>query len=155
MSIAIPARMSGLSSALAVELGRPAHDRSVRVAEHDARAHRDELVDEEQPVLEHLLEDHDRAVGLGRDGRGDAGEVGRERRPGAVVDLRDGVALVGLDREASWSGGTRSASPSISTRIPSRSKVSLIIRMSDARTSVIVMSEPVTAARPRNDATSM
>ena len=45
-----------------------------------------------------------------------------------------------------WSGGTRIASPSISTRIPSRSKVSRIIRMSDARTSLIVMSPPVTAA---------
>ena len=65
---------------LAVELRRAVHDRPVRVAEDDPRAHVDELVDEEQAVLEHLLEDQHRALGLRRDGEGDRREVGRERR---------------------------------------------------------------------------
>ena len=52
---------------LADELRRAGDDRAVRVAEDDARAHRDELVGEEQPVLEHLLEDEHRPARLGRD----------------------------------------------------------------------------------------
>src|SRR5439155_14626981 len=45
---------------LTVELRRARDDRSVRVAEDDPRAHADQLVDEEQATLEHLLEDEDR-----------------------------------------------------------------------------------------------
>src|SRR5918998_934291 len=64
----------------------PDDDRPVGIADRDLRAHRDELVDEEQAVLEHLLEDQDRALGLGRERHRDRGEVGREggcrpRRP--------------------------------------------------------------------------
>ena len=62
ISSAMPARMSGLDMRCAVEPRRPVDDHAVRVAEDDPRAHRDELVDEEQAVLEHLLEDQDRAL---------------------------------------------------------------------------------------------
>ena len=80
-SIAMPARMSGLSSRCAVELRGPGDDDAVRVAEDDPRAHPDELVDEEQAALEHLLEDQHRAARLRRDGDRDRGQVGRERGP--------------------------------------------------------------------------
>src|SRR5262245_36478331 len=39
---------------LAEQLRRPADDDAVRVAQDDPRAHRDELVGEEEPALEHL-----------------------------------------------------------------------------------------------------
>ena len=87
----------GALHALAVKPARAAHDRAVRVADDHPSAHRDQLVDEEQPVLEHLLVDQDQALGLGGHGQGDAGEVGGEGRPGSVLDLGDGVALVALD----------------------------------------------------------
>ena len=89
----------GALEPLAVKPARTADDRPVGIAERDPSAHRDELVDEEQAVLEHLLEDQDRPVGLGRERQGDRGEVGGERRPGAVVDLRDRVAEVVADGE--------------------------------------------------------
>src|SRR5947209_17215033 len=43
---------------LAGEAARPEHNRSVRVADRDRGTHQLELVTEEQPVLEHLLVDH-------------------------------------------------------------------------------------------------
>ena len=46
---------------LAVQPRRAGDDGAMRVAEDDSRAHRDELVDEEQAALEHLLEDQDGA----------------------------------------------------------------------------------------------
>src|SRR5581483_5062826 len=74
-----------------------AHRAAVGIAERDPSAHRDQLVDEEQAVLEHLLEDQDLAVGLRGERERDRGQVGRERGPGAVLELRDRVADVGLD----------------------------------------------------------
>jgi hypothetical protein len=71
----------------------------MRVAEDDPRAHGNELVDEEQAALEHLLEDQDRPLRLRGDGDGDRGQVGWERRPRAVLDLRDLAAEVVLDLE--------------------------------------------------------
>src|SRR6185312_2831157 len=84
---------------LAVETRRPVDDGAVRVAEDDARAHVHELVDEEQAVLEHLLEDQDGALRLRRDREGDRRQVGRESGPGAVLDLGDLGADVVLDRK--------------------------------------------------------
>jgi hypothetical protein len=72
----------------------------VGIAQRDPSAHRDKLVDEEEPVLEHLLEDQNLAVGLGREGERDRGQVGRERGPGPVLDLRDRVADVGSDPQS-------------------------------------------------------
>ena len=91
--------MSGLSSRSPCSLLGPLTIARCGIAEGDASAHRDELVGEEQPVLEHLLEDQDRPVRLGREGEGDRRQVGREGRPGPVVDLRDRVAHVVADRE--------------------------------------------------------
>src|SRR5205823_6877369 len=85
--------------ALAVELRGPVDDGPVRVAEDDPRAHADELVDEEEAVLEHLLEDEDRPPRLGRDRERDRGEVGRERWPRPVLDLRYLTAEIVLDGE--------------------------------------------------------
>ncbi len=58
-----------------------------------------QLVREEEPALEHLLEDQDRAEGLRRDGHRDRRQVRGERGPGAVLDLRDVPAEVVLDDE--------------------------------------------------------
>src|SRR6266508_1608206 len=85
---------------LPVEPGRPVHHGPVGVADDDAGAHPHQLVHEEQPVLEHLLEDQHRAPGLRGHRDRDRGEVGRECRPGPVVDLGDGRAQVVLDDHA-------------------------------------------------------
>ncbi len=91
--------MSGLSSRSPCSLRGTVDDRAVGVAEGDPRSHRDQLVGEEQAVLEHLLEDQDRALRLGGERQRDRGQVGRERRPGSVVDLRDRVAEIVADRQ--------------------------------------------------------
>src|SRR5687768_1470116 len=44
-----------------VQPRRADHDGAVRIAQHDARAHADDLVGEEHARLEHLLVDQDRA----------------------------------------------------------------------------------------------
>src|SRR5215204_1888916 len=75
--------------AVAVELGRSVHDRTVGIAEDDPGSEVRQLVDEEEAVLEHLLEDQHRALRLGGHGQNDRGQVGREGGPGAVLDLRD------------------------------------------------------------------
>src|SRR5829696_4240318 len=80
--------------ALAAEPARADHDRPVRIADRDLRPHRDQLVHEEQTVLEHLLEDQHGALGLGGERHDDRREVGRERRPRPVLDLRLVVARV-------------------------------------------------------------
>src|SRR5215207_4724981 len=59
--------------ALAAQPARADHDRPVRVADGDLGAHGDQLVHEEQPVLEHLLEDQHRALGLRRERHDDRG----------------------------------------------------------------------------------
>jgi hypothetical protein len=68
----------------------------VRIAEHDPRAHADQLVDEEHARLEHLLVHHHHAVALGRGDDRDRHHVGRERRPGLVADGRHVAAEVRL-----------------------------------------------------------
>ena len=65
-SIAMPARMSGDSTDAALERRRPGDDGAVRIAEHDPGAHADQLVHEEQPRLEHLLEHQQHAGALRR-----------------------------------------------------------------------------------------
>ena len=71
----------------------------MRIAEDDPRSHRDELVDEEQTVLEHLLEDQDRSPRLCGDGERDRRQVGGERRPRAVLELRNLSAEIVLDHQ--------------------------------------------------------
>ena len=60
------------------------------------------------------------ALGLGRERQRDRGEVGREGRPGAVVDLRDRVAEVVLDRAAAGPAARARRRPRSSTARPSR-----------------------------------
>src|SRR5690242_19269389 len=62
---------------------------AMRIAEHDACAHADQLVHEEEARFEHLLEDENRALALRRDYDRDRHQVGGERRPGTVLELRD------------------------------------------------------------------
>ena len=119
---------------LAVQPRRPGDDRTVRVAEDDPRAHRDELVREEQPVLEHLLEDQHRPARLRRDGERDRGAG----RPGTRATDRprsSGCARRCRPRcTSSWPGGTRTVRPPTSTRTPSRANVGRIeIRSSGRR----------------------
>ena len=67
------------------------------IAEHDARAHPDQLVHEEEPGLEHLLEDEQHAGALRRGHDGGGHDVGGERRPGPVLQLGHVAAEVGTD----------------------------------------------------------
>src|SRR5262249_50481485 len=53
----------GALDAGAMKTARTADDRPMGIAKRDPSAHRDQLVDEEQAVLEHLLEDQDLALG--------------------------------------------------------------------------------------------
>src|SRR5262249_20765948 len=60
-----PARANiGALHSLPVQPRGPGDNRAVRVAEDDPGPHVDELVDEEEPALEHLLEDQDGALCL-------------------------------------------------------------------------------------------
>src|SRR5687767_1967396 len=72
----------------------------MRVAEDDARTHRDQFVDEEHPRLEHLLVHQHESLALGRrDDRNRPG-VGRERRPRLIAERGDVPAEVILDLAA-------------------------------------------------------
>src|SRR5215218_4214443 len=82
---------------LPVQRGGAVDDHPVGVADDDPGPHADQLVHEHQAVLEHLLEDQHGPPGLGGDRDRDRGQVGRERRPGPVVDRRDRLAEVVLD----------------------------------------------------------
>ena len=93
----MPARMSGDSTLAAAQLGGADHDGAVRIAEHDARAHADQLVHEEEARLEHLLVDHDDALALRRRDERDGHGVGREGRPRLILELRHGAAEVAAD----------------------------------------------------------
>src|SRR5205085_10994377 len=84
---------------LAVELRRAGDDDAMRIADDDPRAHVHQLVDEEEPALEHLLEHEHRPPGLRRDDDRDRRQVGGEGGPGPVVDLRDVAAEVVADLE--------------------------------------------------------
>src|SRR5215213_2757328 len=72
-------------------------DRPVGVADRDLGAHRNQLVHEEQPVLEHLLEYEHRTLGLRGKRDDDRREVGGKRRPRAVLDL--GLVVAGVARD--------------------------------------------------------
>src|ERR1041384_540425 len=50
----------------AAQFGGSGDDGAVRIAQHDPCAHPDQLVDEEEPRLEHLLEHEQRALTLRR-----------------------------------------------------------------------------------------
>ncbi len=91
----MPGSDVGALDPFAVKPARTADDRPMGIAQRYPSAHRDELVDEEEAVLEHLLEDQDLALSLGGEGQRDRGEVGRKGRPGAVLDLWDRIAEVG------------------------------------------------------------
>ena len=71
-------------------------DGAVGVAEDDLCAHVDELVDEEEAALEHLLMDEHGAFGLGGDDEEDAQQVGREAGPGGVGDGHGAAVHEGL-----------------------------------------------------------
>ena len=138
ITIAMPARMSGLSSRCAEESGRTGDDGAVRVAEDDPRAHRDELVDEEEPALEHLLEDEHRPRRLRRRDDRDRREVGGERGPDAALDLRDLAAEVVDARAAAAPAGTRSVDSPTSSSMPSlRNAGTIEIRSSGSTSSII------------------
>src|SRR5688572_21208811 len=75
----------------------PGHQRAMWVAEDDARAHSDELVDEEHSRLEHLLVHQNEPLALrGGDDR-NRHDVGRERRPRLILELRHVPAEVAPD----------------------------------------------------------
>ena len=97
ISIAMPARMSGALHGRAAELGGSGDERPVRIAEYDPCAHPGEFVDEEHPRLEHLLVHQDDAFALRRGDDGDGHQVGGERRPRLVLELRHSAAEVGTD----------------------------------------------------------
>ena len=69
----------------------------MRITEQDARAHRDQAVDEEQPALEELLVDQHGTFALGGEYQRQRREVGRKTGPRGVVDLRDAAVDVGHD----------------------------------------------------------
>ncbi len=65
------------------------------IAQHDPRAHPYQLVDKEEPGLEHLLEHQQHSGALG--GRDDGGghDVGRKSGPGSVLELGHVATEVG------------------------------------------------------------
>ena len=65
-------------------------DRPMRIAKNDPRPHRNQFVRKEKARLEHFLEDHHRPFGLRPHDHHDREQVGREERPRAVVDFRNG-----------------------------------------------------------------
>ena len=93
----MPARMSGESTDAAAQPRRAGDERAMRIAEHDARAHADELVDEEQPRLEHLFVDENEPGALRRRDDRDRHRVGRKRRPRLVLELRHVSAEIALN----------------------------------------------------------
>ena len=131
--------------ALADELRGTGDNGAVRIAEDDPCPHRDELVDEEQAALEHLLEHEHGAGCLGRGDDCDRGQVGRERRPDAALDLGDLTAEVvhHLEFLAGWHTQGRRPhlqfDPELAERRHDRDR-------SSGSTSSIVKSPPVTAA---------
>ena len=91
----------------------------MRIAEHDARAHADQLVDEEQARLEHLLVDEDHARALRRGDERDRHRIGRERRPRLILELGhvsaeialNDLLLLGRDDEVGAVDRARDAEP--------------------------------------------
>src|SRR6185437_12202351 len=70
----------------------------MRIAQHDARAHPNQLVDEEQPRLEHLLVHQDEPVALCRGDDGDRHEVRGEGGPRLIFELGHVPAQVRANR---------------------------------------------------------
>ena len=64
---------------------------SMRVAEDNLGAHVDELIDEEQTALEHLLMEQDGAARLGGYHDEHAEQVGRQSGPGGISQCHDGA----------------------------------------------------------------
>ena len=71
----------------------------MRVTDRYRGAHHHQLVGEEQAVLEHLLVDDHRAGRLSGQRQCDAGQVRRECRPRAVLDLWHVIAGVVADHQ--------------------------------------------------------
>src|SRR5687768_11713313 len=71
----------------------------MRITENDLRAHGNQLVDEEESGLEHLLVHHDQPVALSGCHDGDRHRVRGECRPRLVLELRYMVAHVRLNLE--------------------------------------------------------
>ncbi len=156
ISIAMPGADVRARQPLAVELRRAGDDGAVRVAEDDPGAHADELVDEEEAALEHLLEDEHRAVRL-------------RRRSTTAIDVRSAgnagqgpSSIFGIwPPRSSWITSSlarrhaHASTPPTSTSTPSRSNAGRIESRSLGSTSSIVMSPPVDrgeadeARRPR------
>ena len=146
----------GARQALAVQLRRADHDRAVRVAEDDPRAHRDELVDEERggsrtssrrsgscpaPAWRPRARSTSGRPGTRATGRPRSSGSGRRGRRGSRAPGPAGTRTLSsleLDPDAE----------PLERRRGSR-------RGRPAPTSSIVMSPPVTAARPMKLATSM
>src|SRR4029453_1148980 len=103
----------GALEPLAVQPGGPGHDSSVRVAEDDPRPHGDELVDEKEPALEHLLEDQDRSVRLRGARERDRREVRRESGPDAALDLRNLAAEIVDDSQVLLRGDVHRAAVNV------------------------------------------
>ena len=138
----------GSSSRSPYSLRRAGDDRAVRVAEDDPRAHADELVDEEEPALEHLLEDQHRAVRL-RGGRRPRSRSGRPGRPATGRPRSSGSGRRGRPGStSSWPGGTRTLVSPTSTWTPSRSNAGRIETRSPARRPRSSGRRRSTAARP-------
>ena len=115
----------------------------------------DELVDEEQPVLEHLLEDEDRPLRLRRDRERDRRQVGGKRRPRAVLDLRDLAAEVVLRSELLTGRNVHARPVDLDAHAEPREVRQDRDRGPPASASSIQRSPPVTAASPMKLATSM
>src|SRR5713101_1523103 len=81
----------------AVQRRGPGDHRPVGIAQHNACAHADQLVHEEESRLEQLLEDQQDPFALRRDHDRDGHQVGGEGGPRAVLQLRDVPAHVGTD----------------------------------------------------------
>ncbi len=147
----MPARMSGRLDHSAVERCRPADHGAVRIAEHDAGAHPDQLVDEEEPRLEHLLVDEQHARCIASRPRSRSTSRRRERpargRLRAWARGRRGRA----GSAAPARHRPRGVSPSMRGRMPSRSKPSSVLRRSSGRTPSMASWPLVTAASPMNE----
>jgi alpha-L-rhamnosidase len=72
-------------------------NRAVRIAQHDAGAHADQLVDEEHARFEHLFVHQDQPIALRGRHDGDGHEIGGECRPWLVLELRHMAAEVGAN----------------------------------------------------------
>jgi len=87
-----------------MQLRRADDDCAMRIAEDDLRSHADQLVDEEETRLEHLLVDDDDPFALCRGDEGDRHRIRREGRPGLILELRHGASEVAPDHHLLLAG---------------------------------------------------